>query len=61
MSGEKTGSPPEAGQSAVSEAAETPEAADAAPVTVDELGIWLAENRGILADVPPDILDQIDI
>ncbi|PPQ39499.1 hypothetical protein [Rhodopila globiformis] len=27
----------------------------------DELGPWLARNWGILAEAPPDLLDQIDL
>ena len=35
-------------------------AALAALATEDELGPWLARNWGILADTPPEILDQIE-
>ena len=33
----------------------------AALATEDELGPWLAANWGILADTPPDLLDQMDL
>jgi hypothetical protein len=35
-------------------------AALASLATEDELGPWLARNWGILADTPPELLDQID-
>ena len=28
--------------------------------TEDELGPWLPRNWGVLADTPPDLLNQID-
>ncbi len=34
---------------------------NAALATEDELGPWLARNWGILADTPPELLDQIDL
>jgi hypothetical protein len=36
-------------------------AALAALATEDELGPWLAKNWGVLADTPPELLDQIDL
>jgi hypothetical protein len=36
-------------------------AALASLATEDELGPWLARNWGILADTPPELLDQIDL
>jgi hypothetical protein len=36
-------------------------AALAALATEDDVGPWLARNWGILADVPPEVLDQIDL
>jgi hypothetical protein len=36
-------------------------AALASLATEDEVGPWLARNWGVLADVPPDLLDQIDL
>jgi hypothetical protein len=36
-------------------------AALASLATEDELGPWLARNWGILADVPPELLEQIDL
>ncbi|MSP02250.1 MAG: hypothetical protein EXR07_14545 [Acetobacteraceae bacterium] len=36
-------------------------AALAALATEDELGSWLAQNWGILADTPSELLDQIDL
>jgi hypothetical protein len=36
-------------------------AALAALATEDELGPWLARNWGVLADTPPELLDQIDL
>ena len=36
-------------------------AALAALATEDELGPWLARNWGVLADAPPELLDQIDL
>lgn len=36
-------------------------AALAALATEDELGPWLAANWGVLADTPPELLDQIDL
>jgi hypothetical protein len=36
-------------------------AALAALATEDELGPWLAKNWGVLADAPPELLDQIDL
>jgi hypothetical protein len=36
-------------------------AALASLATEDELGPWLAENWGRLADTPPELLDQIDL
>ena len=36
-------------------------AALAALAAEDDVGPWLARNRGILADTPKDILDLIDI
>jgi hypothetical protein len=36
-------------------------AALASLATEDELGPWLARNWGVLADVPADLLDQIDL
>jgi hypothetical protein len=36
-------------------------AALACLATEDELGPWLARNWGALADIPADLLDQIDI
>ena len=35
-------------------------AALAALATEGELGPWLARNWGVLADTPPELLDQID-
>ena len=35
-------------------------AALASLATEDELGPWLARNWGVLADAPPELLDQID-
>jgi hypothetical protein len=35
-------------------------AALAALATEDELGPWLARNWGVLADTPPELLDQIE-
>ena len=35
-------------------------AALAALATEDELGRWLAQNWGVLADCPPELLDQIE-
>ena len=35
-------------------------AALAALATEDELGQWLAKNWGVLADTPPELLEQID-
>jgi hypothetical protein len=36
-------------------------AALASLATEDELGPWLARNWGILADTPPELLEQIDL
>ena len=36
-------------------------AALASLATEDDLGSWLAQNWGILADTPVDLLDQIDL
>jgi hypothetical protein len=36
-------------------------AALASLATEDELGPWLARNWGVLADTPPELLDQIDL
>jgi hypothetical protein len=36
-------------------------AALAALATEDDVGPWLARNWGILADVPPEVLDQLDL
>jgi hypothetical protein len=36
-------------------------AALAALATEDELGPWLARNWGILANTPPEIMEQIDL
>lgn len=36
-------------------------AALASLATEDELGPWLAKNWGVLADTPPELLDQIDL
>lgn len=36
-------------------------AALASLATEDELGPWLARNWGVLADTPPELLEQIDL
>ena len=36
-------------------------AALASLATEDELGPWLAKNWGVLADMTPELLDQIDL
>ena len=36
-------------------------AALASLATEDELGPWLARNWGLLADAPPELLEQIDL
>ncbi len=36
-------------------------AALAALATEDELGPWLARHWGVLADLPPELLEQIDL
>jgi hypothetical protein len=36
-------------------------AALAALATEDDVGPWLARNWGILSDLPPDVLDDIEI
>jgi hypothetical protein len=36
-------------------------AALASLATEDELGPWLARNWGVIADAPPELLDQIDL
>ena len=36
-------------------------AALASLATEDALGPWLAQNWGVLADAPPELLDQIDL
>lgn len=36
-------------------------AALASLATEDELGAWLAQNWGALAESPPELLDQIDL
>jgi hypothetical protein len=37
------------------------DAALAALATEDELGPWLAKNWGVLADTPPELIDQIEL
>jgi hypothetical protein len=36
-------------------------AALASLATEDEVGPWLARNWGVLADTPPELLEQIDL
>ena len=36
-------------------------AALAALATEDQLGPWLVKNWGVLADSPPELLDQLDL
>jgi hypothetical protein len=40
---------------------DSPAAALASLATEDELGSWLAQNWGILADTPSELLDQIEL